>query len=154
MLRLMYIYPSYNITTGSYFLTQLAHSEQEKDFGILVPADLKPSSAQVAKAASSANSLLGRLRSTFTCLNERIFPPLYKALIRPRIEFAIQAWSPSSKERHPEARKGAKKSDKAGSLTTKFTIWKPTDCSWSDNVRAAKNTRSQTSNFQDPERVE
>ena len=71
---------------------ELAHSEQERDLGVLITSNLKPST-QVARAASSANSMLGRIRSTFTCLNEQTLPPLYKALVRPRMEFAIQAWS-------------------------------------------------------------
>ena len=73
--------------------TQLTHSQQESDLGVVISADLKPS-AQVVKAASSANSMLGQIRKTFTCLNEKTLPPLFKALVRPRMEFAIQAWSP------------------------------------------------------------
>ena len=54
---------------------------------------MKPS-AQVTKAAASANSMLGRIKHTFTCLDRETLPALYKALVRPRMEFAIQAWSP------------------------------------------------------------
>ena len=59
--------------------------------------NLKPS-VQIAGAAVSTNSMLGSIRSAFTCLNERILPPLYKALVRPHMEFAIQAWSPYLKK--------------------------------------------------------
>ena len=76
---------------------KLTHSDQEKDLGVLVTTDLKPS-AQVSRAAACANSMLGRLRATFTCLNEITLPLLYKALVRPRMEFAIQAWSPYLKK--------------------------------------------------------
>ena len=75
----------------------LEHSSQERDLGVIVTSDLKPSS-QVARAVSSANSMLGRIRRTFTCLNAETLPPLYKALVRPRMEFAIQAWSPYLKD--------------------------------------------------------
>ena len=76
---------------------QLANSEQERDLGVLVVSSLKPST-QVCRAAASANSMLGRIRSAFTCLDEKTLPPLYKALVRPRMEFAIQAWSPYLKK--------------------------------------------------------
>ena len=68
-------------------------TSQEKDLGILISSNLKPS-AQVAKAAASANCMLGRIKHTFTCLDKETLPALYKALVRPRMEFAIQAWSP------------------------------------------------------------
>lgn len=35
--------------------------------------------------------MLDRIKSTFTRLDEEVLPQLYKALVRPRIEFAIQA---------------------------------------------------------------
>ena len=40
--------------------TWLTHSQQESDLGVVMSADLKPS-AQVAKAASSANSKSGQI---------------------------------------------------------------------------------------------
>ena len=82
--------PNFRYSMGG---TQLTHSQQESDLGVVISSDLKPST-QVAKGAYSANSMLGRIRKTFTCLNEKILPPLYKALVRPRMEFAIQTWSP------------------------------------------------------------
>ena len=72
---------------------QLTSTDQERDLGVLIMPNLK-SSAQVAKAAATANSVLGCIKKTFTCLSEKTLLPLYKALIRPRMEFAIQAWSP------------------------------------------------------------
>ena len=41
----------------------------------------------VASVAASANSMLGRIRKTFTCLDELTLPALYKALVRPRLEY-------------------------------------------------------------------
>ena len=80
----------YEYKMGSQTLTVTC---EEKDLGVLVTPNLKPS-AQVAKAAASANSMLGRIKRTFTCLDDTTLPALYKALVRPRMEFAIQAWSP------------------------------------------------------------
>ena len=86
--------PKYTYFMGG---VQLVHSNQEKDLGVIVTPNLKPST-QVARAAASANSVLGRIKSTFSCLNEQTLPPLYKALVRPRMEFAIQAWCPYLKK--------------------------------------------------------
>ena len=48
--------------------------------------------------SASANSMLGRIKHTFTCLNRETLPALYKALVRPRMEYAIQAWAPYLKK--------------------------------------------------------
>ena len=82
--------PNYDYRMGN---TTLATSTMEKDLGILITPNLKPSD-QVSRAASAANSMLGRIRRTFTCLDEEMFVPLYKTLVRPRIEYAVQAWNP------------------------------------------------------------
>ena len=82
--------PCYNYTMSG---STLSTTSQEKDLGIIISSNMKPS-AQVTKAAASANSMLGRIKHTFTCLDRETLPALYKALVRPRMEFAIQAWSP------------------------------------------------------------
>ena len=38
--------------------------------------------------------MLWRIRKSFTCLDKHTLPALYKALVRPRMEYAVQAWSP------------------------------------------------------------
>ena len=77
--------------------TTLSITSQEKDLGILITPNLKPSE-QVTRAAASANSMLGRIKRTFTCLDKETLPALYKALVRPRMEYAIQAWCPYLKK--------------------------------------------------------
>ena len=71
----------------------LAATEKEKDLGVMITPDLK-ASEQVARAAAAANSMLGRIEKTFTCMDKEMFLPIYKTLVRPRMEHAIQAWSP------------------------------------------------------------
>ena len=48
----------------------------------------------MAKAAASANSVLGRINDTFTCLEKEILLHLYTSMVRPWLEFTVQAWSP------------------------------------------------------------
>ena len=82
--------PDYAYTMGG---TTLTATTKEKDLGVMLTPDLKPSE-QVARAASAANSMLGRIKRTFTCMDKEMFLPIYKTLVRPRMEHAIQAWCP------------------------------------------------------------
>ena len=75
----------------------LSSTSNERVLGIIVTSDLKPS-AQAARAAAAANSMLGRIKRTFTCLDDETMPALYKALVRPHMEYAIQTWSPYLKK--------------------------------------------------------
>ena len=81
-----------NNTGHQYHLgsTHLTETHKEKDLGVLITPDLKPT-AQVEKAATSANSVLGRITKTFICLEKEVLLPLYTSLVRSRLEFAVQA---------------------------------------------------------------
>lgn len=65
----------------------------ERDLGILVSNDLKPS-CQVNHAASTANKVLGMLKNTFVNRDAKIWKKLYTCYVRPHLEFAVSAWSP------------------------------------------------------------
>ena len=82
-----------------YFLNDMALEEtnMEKDLGIYVTSNWR-SSAHVAKAAAKANSVLGRIRHTFTFMNKHIFLKVYPSLVRTHLEYAVQAWSPQLKK--------------------------------------------------------
>ena len=82
--------PRYGYCLGP---SALAESVEEKDLGVLITNNLKPS-RQVSKAAANANSILGLLKKTMTCLDSEMLLSLYKSLVRPRLEYCIQAWSP------------------------------------------------------------
>ena len=82
--------PRWSYTLGG---AALQETEREKDLGVWVTSNFKAAD-QVASAAAAANSMLWMIRKAFTCLDEKTFPPLYKALVRPRMEHAVQAWSP------------------------------------------------------------
>ena len=68
----------------------------ERDLGVLVSDDLKVK-AQVQAAASTANSMLGRLKKSFRSRGFHLWRTLYLTYIRPHLEFAVQAWSPHQK---------------------------------------------------------
>ncbi len=57
--------PGYEYYLGP---TALEETVEEKDLGVIIANDLKPS-RQVCRAAVSANSMLGLLKNTMICLD-------------------------------------------------------------------------------------
>ena len=68
-------------------------TEMEKDLGVLISNDLKPSK-QCAKAAKSANQALGQIARAFHYRSKKVVAKLFKVYVRPKLEYAAQAWSP------------------------------------------------------------
>ena len=71
--------------------------QQTKDLGITVNADLNWSD-QCAAAAHKARKELFRLKSALSCRKPEVFIPLYKAVVRPHLEYCVQAWAPFFKK--------------------------------------------------------
>ena len=71
----------------------LASTETERDLGIHVDTALK-FRKHAASAAAKANQILGVIRRSFELLNVITLPLLYKALVRPHLEFGNVAWGP------------------------------------------------------------
>ena len=66
---------------------------EEKDLGVIITDDLKVSK-QCAKAAATANRVLGMIYRTFTYKDKETILILYKSLVRPHLEYCVQAWRP------------------------------------------------------------
>ena len=45
-------------------------------------------------AASKGNHVLGMIRENVTYKEKSLIVPLYKAIVRPQLEYCIQAWRP------------------------------------------------------------
>ena len=73
--------------------TVLSETEVEKDVGVKISNNLKPS-AQCQAAAKKANQLVGQMARSFTYRDRHNWIRLYKVYIRPHLEYAVQAWSP------------------------------------------------------------
>ena len=71
----------------------LESSTQEKDLGVLIDDSLKPS-AQCAKAACTANMVLGQLTRGCTWRDPDNLTKLYKVYVRPHLEYAQSSWAP------------------------------------------------------------
>jgi ribonuclease P/MRP protein subunit RPP40 len=67
--------------------------EEEKDQGIIVQRDLKVS-AQCAKEVSTANRFLIMIKRTFKYRSKDTILNLYKTLVRPHLEYCVQARRP------------------------------------------------------------
>ena len=61
--------------------------------GVWVTTDLK-SSTQCQKASKKAMQALGMVRRPFKRITKDSFVTLYRAYVRPHLEFCVQAWSP------------------------------------------------------------
>ena len=73
----------------------LSETKEEKDIGVMVQADLKPS-RQCTTAAARATSVLSQISRAFHYRDRKTFVQLYKQYVRPHLEFAVPAWSPWS----------------------------------------------------------
>jgi ribonuclease P/MRP protein subunit RPP40 len=67
--------------------------QEEVDLGIVIQEDLKWAK-QCAKVVGKANRTLGLIKRCFGHLTEDVFLKLYKSLVRPKLEYAVQAWRP------------------------------------------------------------
>ena len=68
-----------------------------RDLGIIVREDFKASD-QCLAAAKKARGQLFALKATLSTRKARVFIPLYKAIVRPLLEYCVQAWAPYLKK--------------------------------------------------------
>ena len=73
--------------------TILSKTVKEKDLGVTMNANMKESE-QCIIAASKGNQVLGMIRRNITYKDNSLIVSLYKATVRPHLEYCIQAWSP------------------------------------------------------------
>ena len=60
---------------------------------IYIDSSLKPSK-QCVETAKRGNRILGMIKRNFSFLIQDIVVRLYKQLVRPHLEYAVQAWNP------------------------------------------------------------
>ena len=77
--------------------TILSKTATEKDIGVSMNATMKVSE-RCRIAASKGNQVPGMIRRNITYKENSLIVPLYKAIVRPNLEYCIQAnpraWSP------------------------------------------------------------
>ena len=72
----------------------LRNVKQEKDIGVIVGDQLKFEDHMYEKI-KKANNMMGLIRRSFIHLDEEMFLKLYKALVRPHLEYANVIWHPT-----------------------------------------------------------
>ena len=73
--------------------TRLEVTESERDIGVLVSSNMKPSQ-QCRKAAQTASTVLAQITRAFHYRDKHVFKNLYQQYVRPHLEFAVAAWAP------------------------------------------------------------
>ncbi|ORD93263.1 RTJK, partial [Enterospora canceri] len=66
---------------------------KEKDLGITISNDLKPSQ-HCSEVVKIANRLVGFIGRTFENKSEKVILKLHNSLVRPHLEYCVQFWSP------------------------------------------------------------
>ena len=70
----------------------LSKTVKEKYLGVTLNANMKVSE-QCRIAESNGNQVLGMIRRNITYEDKSLIVPLYKAIVRPHLEYCIQAWN-------------------------------------------------------------
>jgi ribonucleases P/MRP protein subunit RPP40 len=71
----------------------LEKMEVEKDLGVMISEDLK-ASRNFQEVYSRASRALGMMKRSIVYKTRDVLLPLYKALVRPLVEYCVPAWSP------------------------------------------------------------
>ena len=77
--------------------TVLNTTVKEKDLGLTISADMKVSE-QCGIAPAKGNQILGLIRRNRVYKEKEPIIPLYKTIVRPHLEYRIQAWRPYCKK--------------------------------------------------------
>ena len=72
----------------------LIDTEEERDLGVTIHKSLKPS-CHIAHCVKRANQMLGMIRRSFQYKDRKTMLLLYKSMVRPHLEYAVQAWCPN-----------------------------------------------------------
>ena len=72
---------------------QIDTLHEERDLGVIIDESLK-CRKQCAKAVNAANATLGMIKRSFVNREKQTILSLYKSVVRPKLEYCIQAWRP------------------------------------------------------------
>ena len=78
--------------------SNLEYIEEEVDLGVTIDSKLN-FEAHIISKVNKANKIMGIIRRTFTFLDRTIFTRLFKALVRPHIEYANAVWNANLKKK-------------------------------------------------------
>ena len=87
----------YNIKSNTGNTEQIQNVAQEKDLGVIFDPKLT-FSQHVNEKVKKANGIVGLINKNFHYMSKDMFLILYKALVRPHLEYASPIWSPRFKK--------------------------------------------------------
>ena len=87
---------NYNMGNGNCSVT-LSTVDSVKDLGVNIDNQLD-FSKHCSEMVKKANKILATIRRTFHHLDAENMIPLYKSLVRPYLEYGVEAWCPRSKK--------------------------------------------------------
>ena len=70
---------------------------EERDLGVIIHSGMNPS-RQCTEASKKGNQILGMIKRTIESRDKEIIVKLYKTLVRPHLEYCVQAWNPFLKK--------------------------------------------------------
>ena len=73
--------------------TQLKTVDREVDLGVTISNNLKPG-LQCSEVVKKANKIIGLIGRSFDYKSKDIILTLYNSLVRPHLEYCVQAWCP------------------------------------------------------------
>ena len=106
-----YINPEDFMRKSDGTLIKFEVSNCEKDVGVYIDEHLL-FETQIVTKVNKANSTLGLIRRSYTYLDEKMFVLLFKALVRPHLEYAQPGWSPYLKNHQQMIKKVQRPSTK------------------------------------------
>ena len=77
--------------------TVLNITVKKKDLGLTISTDMKVSE-QCGIATAKGNQIIGLIRRNIVYKEKELIIPLYKTIVRPHLEYCIQAWRPYRKK--------------------------------------------------------
>lgn len=81
---------NYEYEINGHIINRVSHV---KDLGVTIANNLKPST-QCNIAVKKANRALGYIKRNFIYKSSDIILPLYRSIVRPHLEYAVQFWAP------------------------------------------------------------
>ena len=117
--------------------TILSKTVKEKDLWVSMNANMKVSE-QCRIAASKGNQVIGMIRRNITYKEKSLIVPMYKAIVRPHLEYCIQAWSPDIRKYIDMLEKIQRRATKLIPGLKDLRYERTTRGMWTDNTRNAK----------------
>ena len=72
---------------------EIKTTTNEPDLGVIVDSSMK-FSEHCNAIARSANATLGMIKRNIVSRNKNIITKIYKALVRPKLDYCVQGWRP------------------------------------------------------------